>query len=160
MYNLWFHPLAAYPGPLLARCSRLWYVYNLLQGRLPFEVHKAHQRYGKILRIAPDELSCIDSRAWKDVYGFRASKGEVPKDPAFYSMSTGGQDSIIWSPGDSHGQLRRLLSHGFSDKVMRQQETIIRGYVDTAMRKLRDNCEDGKTPIDMVSCYNVRPAND
>lgn len=37
IFNLYFHPLAKYPGPLLNRISPLPAIYSLLRGRLPFE---------------------------------------------------------------------------------------------------------------------------
>jgi hypothetical protein len=86
IYNLYFHPLSAYPGPFLACCSRLWYTRALLNGTLPFAVHEAHEKYGGIVRFAPDELAYIDSRAWKDIYGPRPGKQEILRIPT--SIST------------------------------------------------------------------------
>jgi cytochrome P450 len=37
----------------------------------------------------------------------------------------------------SHGRQRRLLAHAFSEKALRDQEGLIRGYVDTLIKKLR-----------------------
>lgn len=84
LYNLYFHSLSSYPGPFLARATRLWYINFLLRGELPFAVHAMHLKYGPVVRISPNELAYIDSEAWKDIYGHRAGKGEIPKDPQFY----------------------------------------------------------------------------
>lgn len=156
IYNLWFHPLSSYPGPLLARCSRLWYISALLQGRLPFEVHRAHQKYGDVVRIAPDELACINPEAWKEIYGHRPGRGEVPKDPMFYENTSAGEASVFYAPGERHGRLRRLLSHGFSEKAMREQEETIQKYVSAFIRRLHEHCAAGKSTVDMVQWYNVR----
>jgi hypothetical protein len=48
-----------------------------------------HLKYGPVVRIAPDELAYIDSEAWKDIYGQRPGKEEVPKDPPFYDNASG-----------------------------------------------------------------------
>ncbi|KAI1205002.1 cytochrome P450 [Annulohypoxylon truncatum] len=152
VYNIYFHPLSAYPGPLLARCSRIWYINSLLRGRLPFDVHTLHLCYGETVRIAPDELSCINPGAWKDIYGHRVGKGEVPKDPMFYTSA--GVDSVFYAPGERHGRLRRLLSHGFSEKAMREQEATIQQYISIFIQRLRELCQQGDEPVDMVKWYN------
>lgn len=154
IYNLYFHPLSAYPGPFLARCSRLWYTSVLLSGDLPFAVHQAHERYGEIIRIAPDELAYIVPRAWKDIYGHRAGKDEVPKDPNFYLNTSVGDLSIIGANTERHGQLRRLLSHGFSDRALQDQVPIVQEYIDLFFARLRDLSIKNE-PIDIVKWYNV-----
>lgn len=153
IYNLYFHPLSAYPGPFWARSGRLWYTNTLVRGTIPFSVYECHKKYGDIVRIAPDELAYNDSRAWKDIYGHRSGKGEVPKDPNFYLNTAAGHLSIIAAPSERHGFLRRLLSHGFSEKALRDQEPIIQYYVDLLIRRLRDqSVTDGRT--DIVEWYN------
>src|ERR1700712_2295680 len=72
IYNLYFHPLRAYPGPFWARACRLWYINAVVRGTLPFSVYHAHQKYGGIVRVAPDELAYGDAEAWKEIYGIRA----------------------------------------------------------------------------------------
>lgn len=153
VYNLYFHPLAAYPGPFWARSGRLWYCNTLVRGTLPFSVYEAHLKYGDVVRIAPDELAYNDFRAWKDIYGHRSGKGEIPKDPNFYLNTAAGHLSIIAAPSERHGTLRRLLSHGFSEKALRDQEPILQYYVDLFIRRLRDqSVTDGR--IDIVKWYN------
>ncbi|EXJ90170.1 hypothetical protein A1O3_03239 [Capronia epimyces CBS 606.96] len=153
VYNLYFHPLAAYPGPLLARCSRLWYTNALVRGNLPFVVHQAHEKYGEIVRIAPDELAYIDARAWKDIYGPRPGRHEIPKDPNFYLNTSVGDVSIIGADSVRHGKLRRLLSHGFSERALQDQVPIIQDYVDLFIARLRVLSKKPE-PVDIVTWYN------
>lgn len=156
IYCLYFHPLAAYPGPLLARSTRLWYVYYLIKGRLPFAVGDLHNEYGPTVRVAPDELSFIGEDAFKAIYGYKhGTGGEMPKDPQMYGNTTAGALSIFSAPSHRHGQLRRLLSHGFSEKALRFQEPIIQRYLDLFIRRLRDLGARGED-VDIVTWYNVR----
>ena len=69
VYNLYIHPLSNYPGPFLARASRLYYAYYLRQGTLSMQMMKLHSKYGDCLRIAPDEISYTNAEAWQDIYG-------------------------------------------------------------------------------------------
>jgi hypothetical protein len=154
IYNLYFHPLAKYPGPLLARCSQLWTVRNMLAGRQAFEVYKLHRKYGPVVRIAPSELVFESAEAWKDIYGIRPGRAEIPKDPIFYLNSAAGAESIIAAPAKQHSVLRRLLSHGFSERALREQVDIIQDYVDLLIARMR--AESEKEPrSDMVKWYNV-----
>lgn len=54
IYNLYFHPLAKYPGPCLARISPVYSIWGLFRGRWPFDVHQLHLKHGPILRTMPN----------------------------------------------------------------------------------------------------------
>ena len=155
IYNLYFHPLARFPGPKIAAATRLYYLKHLLTGRLPFNNTKLHKKYGSVVRIAPNELSLNTAEGWKDVYGTRAGKPEMTKNAHFYAAMSSGSASIIGSKRDRHGPLRRLVSHGFSERALREQEPLIQSYCDLMMKRLYVNCKGGNEMVDMVLWYNV-----
>ncbi|KAF2210952.1 hypothetical protein CERZMDRAFT_113086 [Cercospora zeae-maydis SCOH1-5] len=134
-YNLYLHPLRSYPGPLLWRASKLPSAYYALRGRLDTKLLHIHRKYGKHIRIAPDELSFADARAWKDVYG---PKPEFRKDPRYIQNPPNGSHSILTAPREEHARFRRLLSYAFSDKGLREQELRIKRYVDLLMDRLHE----------------------
>ncbi|KAJ5698446.1 hypothetical protein N7462_000451 [Penicillium macrosclerotiorum] len=154
VYNVLFHPLSKYPGPKSMAATRIPYIRMILGGRLPQQVKALHEKYGGVVRIAPDELSFIDGDAWKVIYGTRPGHGQKDKDYRFYPPTAGGAPSIINSNNVDHSRFRRLLSHAFSDSSLRGQEPIIRGYVDLLMQRLWEKIEDGKPVVDLVSWYN------
>lgn len=80
IYNLYFHPLAKYPGPFLARMTPVYSIYGLFRGRWPFDVHQLHLQYGPVLRTMPNELTFVDPQAWKDIYGHRQGHPQFHKD--------------------------------------------------------------------------------
>ncbi|KAH7120708.1 putative cytochrome P450 [Dactylonectria macrodidyma] len=164
--NLYFHPLARFPGPFLYRATRITFVYKLLRGSLPFDVLHLHEKYGPVVRIAPNELSFVDPEAWKDIYGHRTGprhhgQDELPKYDIFYRPKN-VPPNVSTEDRDNHSMLRRQLSHGFSDRCMREQEPIIGSYVDLLVRRLRERCvelvEKGMQttpkPMDMTAWYN------
>ncbi|KAK0609726.1 isotrichodermin C-15 hydroxylase [Bombardia bombarda] len=158
-YNILLHPLRAFPGPLAHRASRLPFAINHARGRGPFCIHALHEHYGPVVRVAPNHLSFTDPRAWRDIYGPRhgpeyMGDPENPKQPVFYESLKGIEPSILNADYSEHARLRRALAPGFSDKAMRAQEPLIGRYVSLLVRRLRQNCEDGKKALNMVAWYN------
>ncbi|KAJ5712657.1 hypothetical protein N7493_009125 [Penicillium malachiteum] len=155
IYNLYFHPLAKYPGPKSMAATRIPYLLMLLSGDAPGVVTRYHEKYGSVFRIAPDELSFItDGEAWKSIYGTRPGHSQKSKDYRFYNPTVGGAPSIIVSNDTDHTRFRRLLSHAFSDNSLRGQEPIIQGYINLFIQRLHEISEKGTKPIDLVSWYN------
>lgn len=104
------------------------------------------------MRVAPDEISYILPNAWKDIQGHRTGgKPSIPKDGRYYNTAFDGVPSIIEADDEAHTRHRRLLSHAFSDRMLRSQEDMLRGWVDKLISKIREF--DGK-PIDVVSWFN------
>lgn len=81
IYNLFFHPLRSYPGPLLWRMSSIPWCYHQLTGDRTRIQAKLHIQYGHVLRIRPDELSYTSYQAWDDIYAHHPGRPEFPKDP-------------------------------------------------------------------------------
>lgn len=153
VYRCYFDSLSSYPGPKIAASTRLWYLYHIINGTLTDEVQKCHQKYGDVVRVAPNELSYRSSNSWKDIYGFRNGKAEMAKDTPFYTNES-QPPGILSAKREKHALFRRLMSRGFSEAALREQEPIILGYVDLLMNRLLENSKGGK-PIEMVSWFNV-----
>lgn len=84
IYNLYFHPLKDFPGPKLWAASRLPFVYSLLTGKLVKRERQFHEKYGEIIRLAPDEVSFASEQAWNDIYAFRRANKRAGRDKAYY----------------------------------------------------------------------------
>jgi cytochrome P450 len=154
VYNVYFHPLASFPGPKIYGATRLAYIRTLLHGRLPYTLREFHAKYGDVVRIAPSELSFNNAEAWKDIYGHRVGHPQMAKDKAFYGSQSEFPDSIITANNEDHSRFRRLLAHAFSDKAIREQEPLLIKYVDLLVRRLRESVKDGEEVLDMVARYN------
>lgn len=52
--------------------------------------------------------------------------------------------------------MRRLMAHAFSDKALREQETLLHTYADLLVQKIHKQLVEGKTSkiIDLVRWYN------
>lgn len=156
VYNLWFHPLSKYPGPLLAAASPLWMISTYFGGRTPYDLAELHEKYGPVVRTSPDGLSFVDAARWRDIYGHKAGgQLEFSKDPKYFA-GLKGEPIIINADRHEHGAIRRLIANGFSEKSLREQETILRQYVEVMFRRLHEESRNGQQPLNMVNWYNVR----
>lgn len=151
IYNLYFHPLARFPGPFWGRATPIPFVWHLLRGRMPFWVKDMHDQYGGIVRLSPFELSFNNDPAWKDIYGSRPGHKNFHKDPIHVGsiQSTPGVYTITMAQDDDHARQRRALSHAFSTKALLEQEHIVREYIDKFAVKMKGFEKSGK-PVDFV----------
>ncbi len=150
IYNLYFHPLAGFPGPKSFAASNIPHAYSLVQGLLPYKVTELHQRYGDVVRVEPNSLSFTNVASWKDIY---SSRPPLLKDPVVYAQGIGGPDLLTVQNAEDHTRYKRLLTHAFSEKALREQEPLIKKYVDLFISKLQENAA-GKKAQDMVLWYN------
>ncbi|KAI9882065.1 MAG: hypothetical protein M1823_006199 [Watsoniomyces obsoletus] len=157
VYNLYFHPLARYPGPTLWAAFRTPFVRALVSGVLPFRIKEFHDRYGPIVRVAPDELSFIDPTAWHDIYSSRPGHQPFVR-PTVWKNKLPGKDadSLISAPEADHARFRRVLGPAFSEKAIRAQEPLIRSYIDLLIDRLMSQVQDGDgvAITDLVAWFN------
>ncbi|KAI0529885.1 cytochrome P450 [Xylaria digitata] len=156
IYNRFFHPLSKYPGPFSHHISYLPRAYASIRGKLGFHVASLHKQYGPAVRITPNELAFSSPQAWRDIYGHKKTgEPEFPKSELFYRVFTFLPLAIINADRDEHALLRRQLSHGFSDRSMKEQEPIIGSYVNLLVRRIRENLDKApNAPLNMVQWLN------
>lgn len=134
-------------------------------------MHALHERYGPVVRVGPNHLCFVDVRAWRDIYNLTPSvtsnsgNGGVQKErmikleenaksATLYADNIGGESApnILNTPWEEHARLRKALAGGFSERAMRVQEGVVRGYVDMLIRCLRERAVSGKK-VDLVQWY-------
>jgi cytochrome P450 len=143
IYNIFFHPLSKYPGPKLYAATRLTWSLDVISGKSAFILTTLHEKYGEVVRFAPNELSYTNSKIWKDVYGSqKAGRGQMQKDPLHYQKHDKTPSLHVSNDAD-HTRMRRLISHAFSDKALRDQEPIMQSYSDLLMSRLHDVAKSG-----------------
>ncbi|KAK1520268.1 L-ascorbate oxidase [Colletotrichum costaricense] len=151
--------LHRYPGPRLWAASRLPWNIVSLQGNLAWKIRELHEKYGSVVRIAPDELSYTSSTAWKKIYGQRSPEfakcfdgrgiaGPSVTNPA---IRNGG---IVTAEQEPHSRLRKAVLPAFSDRALREQEDILQLYAGKLMKQLRFSSENG-APQDMVKWFSL-----
>ncbi|KLU89743.1 cytochrome P450 monooxygenase [Magnaporthiopsis poae ATCC 64411] len=133
-----FHPLRRYPGPWLNSVSEIPAAWALLRARQPKAYKKLHDKYGPVVRVAPNELSFIDVEAWDDIYGFLKSTPNFEKSPVFIGAVSplDGQTGVSLANNAEHTRQRRALAAPFTNRALLQQESILQVHVDKLVAAL------------------------
>lgn len=126
----------------------------MLAGELPYRVKDLHDVYGSIVRVAPDELSFIDPRAWKDIY---LQKSFVR--PQVWGSRPPGVEAhnVISAPVADHARFRKVLQAAFSEKATREHEPTVQHYVGLLIARLNEAASDSKgnaVTVDLVQWLN------
>ncbi|KAK2461176.1 hypothetical protein APHAL10511_006703 [Amanita phalloides] len=118
--------IRAYPGPFLAKFSDSWIAYVSKMGHRSETVHKAHQKYGPIVRIAPNHISIADPDALNAVYGHGNGARKSNFYDAFVSIRRG-----VFNTRDraEHTRKRKIIAHVFSQKSVLEFEPQLKHYV-------------------------------
>ncbi|ETN45556.1 uncharacterized protein HMPREF1541_09388 [Cyphellophora europaea CBS 101466] len=144
-YNLLLHPLRKFPGPPLAKISRLWARHGNLYGQKSERVHAAHLKYGPVVRVGPNELSFASPAAVREIY----TSDVFVKEEVFYRAKRIFHENHMMSFRDpeAHRQRRKLLSRGFSQAAMLDFEANISDKIETMLNQWAARCVDGSIDI-------------
>ncbi|KAL3494133.1 cytochrome P450 [Aspergillus germanicus] len=156
IYNINFHPLSKIPGPRLWAASRLPFVYALIKGTIIHDIQRLHEKYGPVIRIAPNEVTFAHPDAYKDIFQPDQNQRQLLKDPLWWARQPGHPDSLLSAINpEKHAQMRRVLSPGFTAHALRSQEVFVQKYVNLLISQLSDLLGEGKTAdVDMTPWFN------
>ncbi|KAI6082029.1 cytochrome P450 [Hypoxylon rubiginosum] len=158
IYNLWFHPLSQFPGPLLGRASLFYRFLHTSRGKFHVAITDAHRKYGSIVRVAPNELSFASVESWKAIYGHPApGKNIAPKGPFYEVFASGFRSKCVGSERDSkkHSAMRKMLNPAFSQRGLLEQEEIITGIVDKFVTIIGEKGGPNSQGINMTKWFEM-----
>lgn len=150
-----WHPLYSYPGPTFWRASRLPWTIALQRGTLHQDLISFHARYGSTVRIAPDELSYTDARAWRDIY-MPQPPSAVPFERTrlwFRPVRPTDPPSIMGADEGPHARFRRAFMPAFTDRALTSQAPIIETNVSKLIDQLKASAAANE-PVDLVTWFN------
>ncbi|KAH8660701.1 benzoate 4-monooxygenase cytochrome P450 [Tricladium varicosporioides] len=148
------HPLSKFPGPWHASFSNFSYCRRFMKGRQPYEMLKLHEKFGPIVRTAPNELSFSSASSWRDIYGPRKGHQTFIKSEFYDGGSFAAEAHSIVSERDpsAHGEMRKYLSSAFSDRSLKEQEYLVAGVIDEFIEEIG---KAGRTGLDLVMWLNL-----
>ncbi|PYI21575.1 cytochrome P450 [Aspergillus violaceofuscus CBS 115571] len=166
LYRCYFHPLARYPGPFLARPNPRRFA-SFLRGQHHLTEEKLHQRYGPIVRVAPDWLSFSQLPAFEAIYGFHKA---IEKDDFYTFGAPRPQTDVSVFATQSnpvHRQKRRrMLAPALTrTKVLRYEPVIARhvavlvARLEAGLREQEEGrqADSGQMEVEVEVEVNVAP---
>ena len=118
--------------------------------------HELHQKYGPIVRTAPNELSFNEPEALEKIYAERG--GGCPVFQKNYDTFNETRNqisrSVFIAGDDDHARMRKVINQAFSDQAIRDQEPRIQSHVQTLIQQME--VERGKNDgvVDLNEWYN------
>ncbi|KAG4267572.1 hypothetical protein FPRO04_12774 [Fusarium proliferatum] len=119
-------------------------------------MRELHDRYGDVVRIAPNELSFKTPQAYKDIYNHAVGhKTPFPKSKYFYNRgaSIKHPDIVFTIDRESHRSQRRSLSHAFSARALREAESTIQRHARLFVHQISQRGNPGTGGVDMSAAF-------
>lgn len=91
----------------------------------------------------------------KKIYGQKTGINDstFEKDIRIYGVNHGAAANILTASNEDHRRIRRLLSHAFSEKALRNQEYVLKRYADRLVSRMGDHAKEGRI-VDMARWFN------
>ena len=125
VYARFFHPLKQVPGPDLASITNGWYFRTVRYGIAQNSQLSLHQKYGKIVRIRPDEVSIAEAGALDMSFG---TKPKWPKTEFHDSFNPriGDQVEVFPTRDETlHTERRKIVAPLFTKGAVLEYEPCI-----------------------------------
>lgn len=167
-------PSLLIPGPVLARFTNLWYLWQMKRGDFHHTNIRLHQENGKpspvvspgcskhndmtgsIVRIAPNYYSISDSAAVKTIYG-HGSKFEKSEwyDAWNFGPTSGLTNLFSERNPKKHAEDRRKVASMYSMTSLVSYEPLVDNCIEIFKKRLHEISTHGRS-IDMahwMQCY-------
>ncbi|KAL3441549.1 cytochrome P450 [Aspergillus insuetus] len=137
LYRSFFHRLRRFPGPFLAKVSRLSIAMrSMKRTQYHCDLEEMHRQYGDFVRTGPRELSINRPSA---VHAFCGPQSPCTK-PTWYSHVSDDKTQISLNSTrdpEVHRRRRRAWDRGFSMKALATYEPRVQHKVDVLASQIR-----------------------
>ncbi|KEY67605.1 hypothetical protein S7711_08275 [Stachybotrys chartarum IBT 7711] len=140
VYRLFFHRLSDFPGPALARVSKLWHTVQCQDSRNHLVLDKLHQQYGDFVRTGPNEITIFDPEGLQRLDG----PGNKNTKSVFYDflLPNVGVETIrdkAW-----HDERRRIWTKAFSTKTLPLYQQKMTDHAHNLVKIIGKYADEGK----------------
>jgi cytochrome P450 len=148
IYRLFWHPLSGVPGPRIAACTSLWLAYHTFAGDESTVISELHKKYGRTLRVAPNDVDFDDGDAVGPIY---VARGGFPKTPQYSKFDIDGHHTIFSTLTLSErAQRAKAVSPLFSTASIRDADATLDKVVDDFVQRLRSEGQTGE-PVNLLN---------
>lgn len=144
----YFHKgLYKVPGPFLRRVSVIPRLIDVFNGRSHKTDIALHKKYGKIVRLSPNQLSISDTNEINAIYGV----GTNFYKSGFYSLAAASDeegllpDTFVLTDRALHTRMKRNAANAYSLNGLVQMESCFEPVTERLLQLLDKNVEDAST---------------
>ncbi|OLL22532.1 Isotrichodermin C-15 hydroxylase [Neolecta irregularis DAH-3] len=150
IYLVYFHPLAKYPGPFLAKLTPFWNVFVVASGNRHVIFAALHEKHGDFVRIAPNAVIIRHVSAQRDLHSFGS---QVVKSDGYIAARLEPEMSSLVDEQDpvKHSQMRKHVSPAFSTRALEGMEQYIKSSIDRFTDNIKIYGKDGTIPLNMTA---------
>ncbi|KAH7389610.1 pisatin demethylase [Phaeosphaeria sp. MPI-PUGE-AT-0046c] len=128
VYCKTLHPLAHVPGPLWPAISRTWARYRNL-----------HAKYGPLVRMGPNEVSCSDPAAILLIYRERSPLAKTSWYETFRPQGVSDQADLFTETNEEkHTRYRKIVGPAYHMSVVLKNESAIDECTSLFIKRLDD----------------------
>ncbi|KAF8989690.1 high nitrogen upregulated cytochrome P450 monooxygenase 2 [Cyathus striatus] len=143
------HPLYKYPGPILAKCTKLWGIYQTYTGKAHIATLGLHRKYGSVVRTGPNELSITEVDAVQPVLGLDGLRKGPIWDGRRASVNKRYASVIGMRNTAEHLQRRKYWNKGLNISSIKEYQPILKKRVNQLADLLKTKASE-KRPVDLA----------
>ncbi|KAJ8106217.1 hypothetical protein OPT61_g9684 [Boeremia exigua] len=143
LYYTLTSPLRDVPGPFLARFTRLWEIQAVRKHDNTTLNIELHEKYGPVVRLAPNRYSINHSDAAKVILGHHNA---MDKSNYYLPFGQPDESNVFSEPSlAAHTRLRRPMAQLYSQTNLLSYEPFIDTCNTILLKRLGEYAENGKT---------------
>lgn len=145
-YRLLLHPLRNYPGPLAAKLTDAYAGVLAARKQVPLVVFRLHEKYGPVVRLAPNRLLFNSASAFRSIY---ENDERITKAFTYELLTRNGIYSVFNTlDRDLHRAKRKLVGHAFSERSIRLFAPAVQSHIDVFIGQLSKSKQE---PVNMTT---------
>jgi hypothetical protein len=124
--RFFLNPLRRIPGPLVAAITSNYIALFNLRGNRIKLIHRLHQQYGPVVRIAPNEVSFSDKSVISQLY---CQGTEFMKAARYHNFAIPPETIFVMRNKTQASERRRYLGSVFSWRYLQTIEPVIERHL-------------------------------
>jgi hypothetical protein len=148
IYARTLHPLAKIPGPFWPSISRTWLMWHHHKGDIEIIERVLHEKYGPILRIAPDEVVVSDPKYLPQIYPIQKPLEKTDWYRPWRPQGLNSQPDLFTQTNEkAHSAYRKIVGGVYSFSSIAKNEPGMDAILELFMERL-GSFADGKEAFD------------
>ncbi|CDO75198.1 hypothetical protein BN946_scf184794.g5 [Trametes cinnabarina] len=148
VYNLFFSPLSAIPGPWYAAVSDFWLTTHVARLQQCMTVQALFERYGPVVRVGPNKVVFCDLGTTRTVYCIN----KFDKSPFYKALLTNDNDHAMTTlPHAEHSARRKTYAPHYNLPHLTQFQPELNDSVVKVVQILEE--KKGKTSVDTLDLF-------